>query len=59
MRGRDLINNTNELYRFQYVFIDSSVAYNCYVINVYTVNASSYMIVQFDYGNVVSNYRIL
>ena len=59
LKGRDLISNNNELYNFGYVFIDSSVTYNCYVINVYTINASSYMIVQYDYGNVVSNYRLV
>ena len=57
--GRNLNNNTRERASFLYVFIDNSVTYNCYVINVYSLNASAYEVVQFNYGNLASNYRVV
>lgn len=56
--GRNLNNNSMERINFRYVFIDNSVTYNCYVINIYSVNGS-YQVVQFNYGNIASNYRVI
>ena len=39
--------------------MDMSVSYNCYVIDIYALNVTTFDLIEWDYGNMASNYRII
>ena len=52
-------NITRELTTFVKTFIEPSITTKCLVLNVYSLDNTTYQIVQFDYGNIRSNRKVI